>query len=90
VEEIFQTLENTPAWSARIVASVPFIYADLIFCARHELVVHLVDLLRRRMPLMILARLNEAALRDIAERIAAPLEWDDTKMADEIAACLAA
>jgi glycerol-3-phosphate dehydrogenase len=90
VEEIFQTLENTPAWSARIVASVPFIYADLIFCARHEMVVHLVDLLRRRMPLMILARLNEAALRDIAERIAAPLEWDDTKMADEIAACLAA
>jgi glycerol-3-phosphate dehydrogenase len=90
VEEIFQTLEKTPAWAERIVASVPFIYADLIYCARHEMVVNLVDLLRRRMPLMILSRLNEQTLRDIAERIAAPLGWDDKKMADEIATCFAA
>ena len=35
------------ALAERIVATVPFIHADLRFCARTEMAVHLDDLLRR-------------------------------------------
>ena len=48
-------VEETPQLAARIVPALPFIYADLLLCARDEMAVHLSDLLRRRMPLLILA-----------------------------------
>jgi len=39
--------------------SVPaFYWSDLVFCARYEMVVHLDDLLRRRIPLFILTKMT--------------------------------
>jgi glycerol-3-phosphate dehydrogenase len=88
VIEILRDIENNPAWAERIVPSAPLIYADLLFCARNEMVVHLHDLLRRRMPLLILARLNEAELRAIAQRVAGLLGWDADKTESEVASCI--
>lgn len=88
VIEILRDIENNPAWADRIVPAAPLIYADLLFCARTEMVVHLYDLLRHRMPLLILARLNEAELRGIAQRVAGLLEWDADRMESEVASCI--
>ncbi|WP_394752245.1 FAD-dependent oxidoreductase [Crenothrix sp.] len=73
---IFQLIETNPDWARRIVPDLPFIYADLVFCARYEMVVHLEDLLRRRMPLLILAKLTHAKIMHLAEIVAAQLNWD--------------
>ena len=62
IAHILLLCEENPTLSARIRPELPFILADLVFCARHEMVVHLDDLLRRRMPLLILAKLTPQEL----------------------------
>ncbi len=52
------------------------------------MVVHLTDLLHRRMPLLILARLNEATLRRVAEWVAPVMGWDESVIKREVVACL--
>jgi len=52
-------IEQRPELARRITPDLPLVLADLLLCARDEMVVQLSDLLRRRMPLLILARLDE-------------------------------
>jgi glycerol-3-phosphate dehydrogenase len=88
VNEIYKLIEDAPHLKERILPSLPFIKADLLFCAREEMAVHLKDLLRRRMPLLILAKLPEEDLRRCAGMVAPILGWDDARMNEEITACL--
>ena len=87
VSEVLRIVEGDPSLAGRIVPALAFIHADLLFCARDEMAVHLGDLLRRRMPLLILARLDESDLRRIAEMIAAAMGWDEAAIASEIESC---
>jgi glycerol-3-phosphate dehydrogenase len=88
VEEVLRSIAGDSRLAERIVPTLPFIYADLLFCARTEMVVHLEDLLRRRMPLLILSKHSEDMLRRIAETVADTLGWDETAINREVAACL--
>ena len=88
VEEVLRSIENDTHLAERIVPGLSFIYADLLFCARTEMVVHLDDVLRRRMPLLILAQLTENMLRRIAGTVADTLGWDETAINREVAYCL--
>ncbi len=87
VANIFRAIENDPRLAERIVPALPFIYADFLFCADREMVVHLDDLLRRRLPLLILAKLAEDDLRRLAAAVAPALGWDEAAMNQEIASC---
>ncbi|MDD2914068.1 MAG: glycerol-3-phosphate dehydrogenase/oxidase [Gallionella sp.] len=87
VSEVFRIIENNPGAAERIVPALPFIHADLLLCARNEMAVHLVDLLRRRMPLLILAKLDEGTLRRIAVYVAAEMGWDEAAIAFEVELC---
>jgi len=88
VTEIFEMLKNNPKLAQRATPSAPFIYADLLFCARSEMVVHLPDLLRRRLPLLILAKLTVQDLHAIAAMVAPIMGWDERAIEEEIAACV--
>lgn len=88
IVEVFQLCENNPDLTQRIKPGHPFILADLIFCARCEMVVHLDDLLRRRLPLMILTKLTVEELMHLATITAQILGWDSQKKEDEINRCL--
>ena len=87
VEEVLRSIASDPSLAERIVPTLPFIYADLLFCARTEMVIHLEDLLRRRMPLLILAQLSEITLRRIAETVAVMMGWDEAAVNREVEAC---
>jgi glycerol-3-phosphate dehydrogenase len=87
VFEIFHKIESEPDLAMRIIPSLPFIYADLIHCAKNEMVIHLDDLIRRRLPLLILAKLTENDLRQIATRIADTMNWDEATINQEIEHC---
>lgn len=87
VAEILRTIENSPSQARRIVPEIPFIYADLLFGAQHEMAVHLSDLLRRRMPLLILAKLGASDLRGLAQRVAGVMGWDNDRIEQEIVSC---
>jgi glycerol-3-phosphate dehydrogenase len=87
VDEVFRLCEDQPDWASRILPDVPFIIADLVYCARNEMVVHLEDLLRRRIPLLILAKLKWPELLQLAEIAAKELNWDETGMNREYENC---
>lgn len=88
-DDVLREIERQPFLARRIVPELPLIYADLLFCAREEMVAHLDDLLRRRMPLLILTRLTEDQLGQIAEVVSAALSWDETRVRQEVAAIVA-
>jgi glycerol-3-phosphate dehydrogenase len=85
--EIFRRIETQADLAQRIIPSLPFIAADLIHCAETEMVVHLDDLLRRRMPLLILAPLTENQLWQIVQRVVSTMQWDDARLNQEIERC---
>ena len=87
IEQVFQMVGDAPQLAARIVPALPFIHADLLLCARDEMAVHLADLLRRRMPLSILAKLDAAEVRQLAELVAPVMGWDEGRIAREVKAC---
>jgi glycerol-3-phosphate dehydrogenase len=86
-EEVLRKVENDAKLAERIAPALPFIYADLLFSACDEMVMHLHDLLRRRMPLLILARFAENDLRRIAATVAPVMGWDEAAINREVESC---
>jgi glycerol-3-phosphate dehydrogenase len=84
VPMIFQLIEQDASLAKRITPTLPFIFADWVFCADNEMVVHLEDLLRRRIPLLILAKVTLAELRYLAEIAAKTLCWDEATLNNEL------
>jgi glycerol-3-phosphate dehydrogenase len=70
--EILRSIAADTTLARRIIPTLPLIYADLRYCAQHEMVMRQDDLLRRRLPLQILTKLDEAMLRRIAEVLPTP------------------
>lgn len=87
VARVFDIVAQSPQLAARIVPELPFIQADLLLCAREEMAVHLSDLLRRRLPLLILVRPEAVGLRGLAELLAPELGWDEQRIVQELEAC---
>jgi glycerol-3-phosphate dehydrogenase len=87
VTEVFHIIGREPALAERVLPALPFIYADLLYCADDEMAVHLDDLLRRRMPILILAQLSDVELRRLAEVVADAMGWDADVTEREIALC---
>ena len=88
IQEVLSKVELDAELAKRITPSLPFIYADLLFCASEEMVIHLRDLLRRRIPLLILCKLSENDLHRIATMVAPQMGWDEHAMQIEVVACL--
>lgn len=85
---ILEEIQAAPDSAQRVNATVPFIQADLLWCAAHENCVHLDDLLRRRLPMLILAKLDATSLQAIAEQIAPLLNWSAAQVKLEVQRCL--
>ncbi|MFH1983456.1 MAG: glycerol-3-phosphate dehydrogenase/oxidase [Pseudomonadota bacterium] len=75
-----------PPLAARLVPDLPFSRAEMVHAARTEMVVHLEDLVRRRIPLVILSHMDTGSLEDAAHLAAPELGWDAARVAVEIAA----
>ena len=88
IDQIFQSIEQDQPLAQRITATVPLIVADLLFCLKHEMVCHLEDLLRRRLPLLILYRMTKTELIQFAEICAKTLDWDQDKLDKEVEFCV--
>lgn len=84
VSKLFRLCQENPELSQTIIAGLPFIKAELVFCADEEMVVHLDDLLRRRIPLMILAKMSSEQISQFANIAAKALHWDNKKTDEEI------
>ena len=86
VDAVLRKVEHDAKLAGRITPALPFIYADLLFSASDEMAMHLQDLLRRRMPLLILAKLADNDLRRIAVTVAPAMGWDEAAINREVEA----
>lgn len=84
VQNIFDLIEADNTLNRKIFPELPFIYADLLLCVRREMVVHLEDLIRRRMPLLLLKRMNLNQLTSVAKSVATVLNWDRKQTEQEV------
>lgn len=88
VSGVLELIKQDNELAKRITPALPFIVADLVFCAQHEMVVHLEDLLRRRLPLLILSKMTLVELQRLAEIAAKTLAWDHDTMIKERELCM--
>jgi glycerol-3-phosphate dehydrogenase len=70
-----------------VVEGLPYLWAEVVHAARHEMALTVDDVLTRRLPLRWLdARGAMAAARPTAELLGAELGWDDTRVDAEASA----
>jgi glycerol-3-phosphate dehydrogenase len=88
IEEIFAGLASHPELGQRLFPDAPFLRADLLHCAQWEMVVHLEDLLRRRLCLLLLRPARRPELEALAAEVAPILGWDGARRRLEVECCL--
>ncbi|MGA1506357.1 MAG: glycerol-3-phosphate dehydrogenase/oxidase, partial [Ilumatobacteraceae bacterium] len=74
-----------PALGAPLIEGLPYLRAEAVYCARHELVVTLEDVLSRRLRGLLYDRhATEAAAESTARLIAPELGWDELRINAEV------
>ena len=86
-ESLLQIIQETPNLAHRITPDLTFIMAEIPYCCSHENVTHLIDLLRRRIPLIILQPFQEDLLQKCASLAAIHLEWSTETIEQELKEC---
>jgi glycerol-3-phosphate dehydrogenase len=81
--EVFQTAK-ADGLAGRIVPDLPFVWADVAHAAASEGAVTLGDLLRRRVPLLVLARCDRGILTEAARLAGRALGWSDERCDREV------
>lgn len=79
-----ELLEHTPEVASDLVDLPGYTSEELAHLATTEQVVHLDDLLLRRTSIAFVGGLTDAKLRAAATAIAPALEWDETRVDEEI------
>ncbi len=85
---VFNLIEKNPDLGKRFLPELPFAKAELIYSAANEMVVHLDDLLRRRIPCMALTSINKVALEEAAALVANELGWTPEERETEVRAAM--
>ena len=88
--DIIALVSASPELAHRIVADLPFCRAEVVHAASYEMARTLLDILRRRIPLLVLTRLRRETVTDVCDLAAHVLKWDADRQEQEIAGVLAA
>ncbi|HUS24427.1 MAG TPA: glycerol-3-phosphate dehydrogenase/oxidase [Candidatus Binatia bacterium] len=80
IGRIGELLRENRAWAQRLVPEAPFIAAEAVLAVRDEMALSLTDVLRRRLPLALVAPPPRAALRAIAGLLAPELHRDPVEI----------
>lgn len=86
VPGVFERIRQCRSLGRRLVPGLPFCRAEVAHAAAAEMAVSLADVLRRRLPVMILSPLQPEVLRDAAELTAQTLGWEEGRKARELRA----
>jgi glycerol-3-phosphate dehydrogenase len=82
---ILDLLQEDPVLSARIVADLPYIMAEVIYACRYEMSIDLSDVLERRLRISFEDRFHGAiAAPAVATLMARELGWDGTEVQGQI------
>lgn len=84
IEQLFDRVRHAPELARRITPNLPFFMAEVVHAAADEMALSLEDVLRRRVPLLLLCRLDEPTVRDVADRVGAVLGWTGERRRREV------
>jgi glycerol-3-phosphate dehydrogenase len=79
VSSLFALVRAEPALGKRLLPDLPFCRAEIAFGAAREMAVHLEDILRRRLPLMLLTAPNRGITEEAASLAAPILGWNNER-----------
>jgi glycerol-3-phosphate dehydrogenase len=80
---VLEHVEKDAALGRRIVAELPFCRAEVVHAVCSEMARTLDDVVRRRVPLVLLSRLTRETVQEIAELAGPHLSWDDVRRREE-------
>ena len=86
VDVLLRMVEKLPQLGLRYLAETPICMAELVYCAQYEMVGNLQDLLRRRLPLTLIANLPERKVSVAAAIAGKVLGWSEKRRSDEVRA----
>jgi glycerol-3-phosphate dehydrogenase len=86
VARVFDIISDQPELAARVHSDTPFCLAEVVHAVKHEMARNLEDVMRRRMPLLLLARPTQVTLLQAADLMGPFLGWSDQRKHDEVAA----
>ncbi len=84
VDRLLDLIEQRPEWARRIMPEAPFCLAELAFAVTDEMARTLEDVLRRRVPLLLVARVPEYVLEEVADIVGDLLGWTPERRRREI------
>lgn len=82
--DVLGLVQERPDLSCPIHPDLPFIRAEVVHCARHEMALRLEDLLRRRIPLVILARPDRNLAGEMAALASPEMGWSQEEIRNEV------
>jgi glycerol-3-phosphate dehydrogenase len=83
IGRIAELIAEDPRWAARLGASTTLVVAEAILAIRDEMALSLEDVLRRRVPIALLERLDGLRIKELAELLAPHLGRDSAELASE-------
>jgi len=86
---IHDLVRSDPTLGKPLLPGLPFCRAEVLHAARAEMARTLEDVLRRRVPILVLDRVPQEVLADAADLVAEELGWSAERRAQEVAALLA-
>jgi glycerol-3-phosphate dehydrogenase len=84
VEALCDLVERLPELAQRYVQDAPYCVGELVFISQHEAVCHLEDVLRRRLPLLLVSRLSRERVAFAAAVVGKVLGWNKTRREEEL------
>ena len=84
--DVLGLIRERPDLAERIEPDLPFVRAEVVQAARSEAPRNLIDILRRRVPVLILARLDRPTIEDAAHLAAGAHGWNEARQASEVEA----
>jgi glycerol-3-phosphate dehydrogenase len=78
-------MAQRPEWRAELTPSTPTVGAEIIFAIRHEMAVHLADIVLRRTALGAAGYPGADEVQKCAWLAAGELGWDPSRVAVEVA-----
>lgn len=79
VDALMHLIDEQPPLAQRLVPSLPFIDAEVVIAARDEMARSIGDILRRRIPALLLGCCDDALAARVAGLMAGPLGWSEAR-----------
>jgi len=87
-QDVFDLVRRHGEWRERLVPDLPFVKAEVVYTSSNEMAVTLEDVLRRRIPLLILAPPDRRVIEEAARLAAGVMGWADDRRTAEADAVL--